>query len=114
LTRAARGFFFYVARNVFRGLRFDPLAPAEIAELLVGLGFDVDPLDRQIEIGCDMRPHPFDMRRQLRRLRDHAAIHVGDRKARRLHARNTLAQQHPAVRAGELRIGVGEMAADIA
>jgi len=54
------------------------------------------------------------MRCQFRCLRDHAAIHIRNRKTRGRHARHAFAQQHAAVRASELRVGVREMAADIA
>ncbi|MCY1302881.1 hypothetical protein D9M70_525640 [compost metagenome] len=54
------------------------------------------------------------MRGQLGRLRNHGGIDIADLIARLAHAARSLAQQHAAVGAGKARVGIGEMAADVA
>ena len=56
----------------------------------------------------------MDVRRELRRLRDDGAVNIADAPAFGRHHTANFGQQHAGVRAFEARIGVGEMAANVA
>ena len=84
------------------------------AQLLGGLGLHVDLIHRQAQRLRDALAHGRDVRTQLGRLRDHGAVDVADLEAGLAHAARDLGQQHQRVRAFETRVGVGEMAPDVA
>ena len=58
--------------------------------------------------------HGLALRSQLGPLADHGTVHVARFEPRRPHTTGNLGEQDDAVSAGPLRIGIGEMLADIA
>jgi hypothetical protein len=92
----------------------DALFPAEEAQLLVGLGLDVHLLRRDADVFGDARHHLRDVRRHLRLLGDDGGVDVADGVAGGDHAVRDFAQQGARVGAGEHRVGVREVLADVA
>ena len=68
----------------------------------------------QAQVGGNVGDHLRDVRRHLRRLGNEGGIHVADAPAGFAHQMQGLAQQDAAVDVLVLRLGVGEMAPDVA
>ena len=92
----------------------DAFAASGEAEFFGGGRLDVDAVDGDAEVVGDVCRHPRDVRRHLRRLRDDGGIDVADAPAALLQLLGDAAQQDAAVDAGKRRVGVREMAADVA
>ncbi len=92
----------------------DAFAPADEAQTLGGLAFDVDLRRVQLQQRGDALADGVAIRRELGRLRDHGAVHIADRPALRQHALARLPQQFARICALVARVCIGEMLADVA
>ena len=90
------------------------LAATKLTETLVCLALDAHAIDRHAEHRREVGAHLIDVRRELRLFEDDGGVDVADREAFRVHHLDGPAQQVDARGALPLRIGVGEMAADVA
>jgi NAD(P)H-dependent FMN reductase len=87
-------------------------APDE-SQQLVGRGLDADAVHIDLEGGRDIHFHLFNMRRNLRLLRDDGGVHVDDSRLAELHLSGGFLQENAARNALPARIGVGEKMTDV-
>ena len=116
LLTPLRGHLFFCSfgKQQHHRLRRDALAASAEPKLLGGGRLHVDGALLHTQVGGDMRHHLRDMRRHPRRLRDDGGVHVADAKTLLTHQMQHLTQQDAAVDVLVLRLGVGEMFADVA
>src|SRR3989344_2323166 len=95
-------------------MRGDTLFSSGKTQLFSRRRLDVDVLNRNTEVGGDSGNHLRQIRRNTRGLGNDSAIHIRDFPATPSERLSDLAQQHAALDVLVLRVGVGEMPADVA
>ena len=97
-----------------RGLGGESFAPPDKTHALGGGGLDVDELGRNAQVRGKIGGHGAAMRGDARGLGEHGDVGVDQCEAGLAHHGGDGAQEQPAVGTPITRIGVGEMAPDIA
>jgi hypothetical protein len=97
-----------------RSLSLNPFGAPKIPKFLISFSLDINPIKRQLQILSNIHPHRLNMRRKLRRLRNHRAINIANGKPGLNHPRNALAQKHPAIRASKPGVCIRKMPPNIA